>query len=176
MPCPAAGTTPRPRAPHHPILPLPCRALAHGPALSAGEESPPMSVVPCVALVPYLGSDDEGATAWARLAPAERRRTAMQAACDHDRATLWSLTEPGMRAAECADPCGADVHLARRELVVRRGKGGKQRGVALSATLRQALAALARRADSYVLLYRTAASAWRHMQALCQAAEVTAKG
>ena len=48
--------------------------------------------------------------------------------------------------------------------------------VALSATLRQALQALERRADGYVLPYRTAGSAWRHMQALCRAAEVTPKG
>src|SRR5918911_1300591 len=75
-----------------------------------------------------------------------------------------------------ADLRWADVHLARRDLVVRRGKGGMQRVVALSATLRQALAALARRAEGYVLPYRTAGSAWRHMQALCQAAEVTPKG
>ena len=237
-----------------------------------------MSVAPCVALVPYLGSGDEGATAWARLAPGERRRTAVQAARDHDRATLWSLTEAwlrtfsptgatvspgtvrsyrcgvhalltawirqdllhpdpdaatlyihllvrrglapstiqarvaagrglyaglrwcraviidpfvecrvphdltaawdkrmpyaedevaallqaardpldavlvllgahaGLRAQECADLRWADVHLARRDLVVRRGKGGKQRVVALSATLRQALQVLAARA------------------------------
>ena len=32
------------------------------------------------ALVPYLGPGDDGATAWLRLSPAERRRTAMQAA------------------------------------------------------------------------------------------------
>jgi integrase len=267
-----------------------------------------MSAAPCVALGPYLGSGDDGAAAWSRLAPGERRRTAMQAARDHDRTTLWSLTEAwlrmfgpagatvapgtvrsyhcgvhalraawtaqdllhpdpdaatlyirllerrglapstiqarvaagrglyaglrwcravtvdpfaecrvphdqtpawdkrmpyaedevaallqaarapldavlvllgahaGLRAQECADLRWADVHLARRDLVVRRGKGGKQRVVALSATLRQALAALERRADGYVLPYRTAGSAWRHMQALCQAAEVTPKG
>ena len=267
-----------------------------------------MSAAPSVALVPYLGSGDEGVAAWARLAPGERRRTAMQAARDHDGATLWSLTEAwlrtfgaagatvapgtvrsyccgvhallaawtgqdllhpdpdaattyirllerrglapstiqarvaagrglyaalrwcralaidpfaecrvphdqtpawdkrmpygddevaallqaardpldavlvllgahaGLRAQECADLRWTDVHLARRDLVVRQGKGGKQRVVALSATLRQVLHALERRADGYVLPYRTAGSAWRHMQALCQAAGVTPKG
>ena len=267
-----------------------------------------MSAAPCAALVPYLGHGDDGAAAWARLAPGERRRTAMQAARDHDGPTLWSLTEAwlrtfgmagatvasgtvrsyrcgvhalleawttqdllrpdleaatiyirllerrglapstiqarvaagrglyaglrwcravtidpfaecrvphdqtpawdkrmpyaedevaalllaardpldavlvqlgahaGLRAQECADLRWADVHLARRDLVVRHGKGGKQRVVALSATLRQALQALERRADGYVLPYRTAGSAWRHMQALCRAAEVTPKG
>jgi integrase len=68
------------------------------------------------------------------------------------------------------------VHLARRDLLVRRGKGGKQRVVALSASLRQALQTLDRREDGYVLGYRTAGSAWRRMQALCLAAGVTAKG
>ena len=201
-----------------------------------------MSAAPCAALVPYLGHGDAGAAAWSRLAPSERRRTAMQAARDHDSPTLWSLTEawlrtfsptgatvsPGtVRSYRCGvhallaawirqdllhpDPesarlyihllerrglapstiqakgstlrarhqrnvAGRDVHLARRDLVVRHGKGGKQRVVALSATLRQALQALQRRADGYVLPYRTAGSAWRHMQALCRAAEVTPKG
>jgi integrase/recombinase XerC len=267
-----------------------------------------MSVVPYLALVPYLGHGDDGATAWSRLALGDRRRTAMQAARDHDRATLWSLTEAwlrtfsaagarvsagtvrsyrsglnalldawteqdllrpdpdtatlyvrqlerrglapstiqgrvaagrglyaalrwcravtldpfaqcrvphdqtpawdkrmpyvddevaallqaardpqdavlvllgahaGLRAQECVDLRWADVHLARRDLVVRHGKGGKQRVVVLSATLRQALQGLERRADGYVLPYRTAGSAWRHMQALCRAADVTPKG
>jgi hypothetical protein len=50
---------------------------------------------------------------------------------------------------------------ADRELVllVRRGKGSKQRVVALSASLRQALHALGWREDGYVLPYRTAGSA-----------------
>jgi integrase/recombinase XerC len=82
----------------------------------------------------------------------------------------------GLRAQECTDLRWAEVHLARRDLVVRHGKGGKQRVVALSATLRQALAALERRADGYVLPYRTAGSAWRHLQAVCRAAGVTPKG
>jgi integrase/recombinase XerC len=258
--------------------------------------------------VSYLGPGDDGALAWLRLSPAERRRTAMQAAHTHDVATLWSLTEAwlrsfstagasvapatvrsyragvrlllgtwaqqdllrpepdaataylrqmerrglapatiqgrlaaarglyaglcwcqavranpfaacraprdstpawekrmpyaddevaallqaatdpadrvlvllgahaGLRAQECTDLRWADVHLARRDLLVRRGKGSKQRVVALSASLRQALQALGRREDGYVLPYRTAGSAWRHMQALCAAADVTAKG
>src|SRR5919206_673314 len=93
------------------------------------------------------------------------------AACDPLDTVLVLLgAHAGLRAQECTDLRWADVHLARRDLVVRRGKGGKQRVVALSATLRQALQALERRADGYVLPYRTAGSAWRHMQALCRAA------
>ncbi len=259
------------------------------------------------AIVPYLGQGEEGATAWVRLAASDRRRMAMQAAHEHDRATLWSLTEAwlrtfstantcvvpstvrgyrtgvqvllaawtaqdllrpdpevgiayirhleragrapstiqarvaagrglyaglrwcratgadpfahcrapadptpawdkrlpygddevaalvqsaapmdevlvllgahaGLRAQECAALRWADVHLARRDLVVRHGKGGKQRIVALSASLRQALQTLPRRQDGYVLPYRTAASAWRHMQELCRQADVAPKG
>jgi integrase/recombinase XerC len=267
-----------------------------------------MSTAPCHALIPYLGHGDDGAIAWSRLAPSDRRRTAMQAARDHDRATLWSLTEAwlrtfsaagasisagtvrsyrcgvssllvawasqdllrpdpdaaafylrqlerrglapttiqarlaagrglyaalhwcravtvdpfahchvphdptpawdkrmpygddevaallqaardpcdavlvllgahaGLRAQECTDLHWSDVHLARRDLVVRHGKGSKQRVVALSATLRQALQALERPPDGYVLPYRTPGSAWRHMQALCRVAGVMPKG
>ncbi|HWE63461.1 MAG TPA: site-specific integrase [Chloroflexota bacterium] len=266
-----------------------------------------MSAQLSTALVPYLGPGDDGATAWLRLSPAERRRTAMQAARDHDTVILWSLTEAwlrsfgrvgatispatirsyrtgvqalldawtketvlqpgpdaatlylrqlerrglaastiqarlaaarglfaalrwcraivadpfadcraprdttpawdkrmpygddevaalvqvagpddrvlvllgahaGLRAQECADLRWAEVHLARRDLLVRHGKGGKQRLVALSASLRQSLATLPRRADGFVLGYRTAGSAWRHMYVLCTLADVTARG
>jgi integrase/recombinase XerC len=62
------------------------------------------------------------------------------------------------------------------QVLVLLGKGGRQRIVALSATLRQALATWPRRADGEVLPYRTAASAWRHMQELCQTADVAPKG
>jgi integrase/recombinase XerC len=101
----------------------------------------------------------------------------LQAARDPRDAVLVLLSaHAGLRAQKCADLRWTDVHLARRDLVVRHGKGGKQRVVALSATLRQALQALERRADGYVLPYRTAGSPWRHMQALCRAADVTPKG
>jgi integrase/recombinase XerC len=56
-----------------------------------------MSVVPSLALVPFLGHGADGATAWSRLAPGERRRTALQAAREHDQPTLWSLTEAWLR-------------------------------------------------------------------------------
>ena len=100
----------------------------------------------------------------------------LQAARDPRDAVLVLLgAHAGLRAQECTDLCWADVHLARRDLVVRHGRG-KQRVVALSATLRQALQALERQPDGYVMPYRTPGSAWRHMQALCRAAEVTPKG
>jgi integrase len=76
----------------------------------------------------------------------------------------------GLRAQECTALQWADVQLARR------GKGGKQRVVALSASLRQALQVLDRRDDGYVLGYRSTGNAWRRMRELCAAAEVAAKG
>jgi len=82
----------------------------------------------------------------------------------------------GLRAQECASLRWAAIHLARRDLVVRVGKGGRQRIVALSASLRQALQTLPKRADGDVLPYRTAASAWRHMQELCRRADVVPNG
>jgi integrase/recombinase XerC len=101
----------------------------------------------------------------------------LQAATDPaDRALVLLGAHAGLRAQECTDLRWADVHLARWDLLVRRGKGGKQRVVALSASLRQALQALWRREDGYVLAYRTAGTAWRRMHALCAVAGVTATG
>jgi integrase/recombinase XerC len=100
----------------------------------------------------------------------------VQVAAPVDQVLVLLGAHAGLRAQECASLRWADVHLARRDLVIRLGKGGRQRIVALSATLRQALQTLPRRADGYVLPYRTAASAWRHMQALCQKADVVPKG
>jgi hypothetical protein len=61
-----------------------------------------MSALPSTALVPYLGPGEDGALAWLRLSPGERRRTAMRAARDHDAATLWSLTEAWLRSCSLA--------------------------------------------------------------------------
>ncbi len=165
---------------------------------------------PSTALVHYLGTGNDGATAWLRMPRSDRRRIAMRAAREKDAGTLWSLTEAwlrtfskagatvaallraatdphdralvllgahaGLRARECVDLRWADISLARRDLVVRRGKGNKARTVAMSASLKQALVALPQRSDGHVLPYRTPVSAWRHMQALCEAAHVAAKG
>ena len=68
----------------------------------------------------------------------------LQAAADPMPTACWCCwaPTPGCGHRRCTDLCWADVHLARRDLLVRRGKGGKQRVVALSASLRQALQAL----------------------------------
>jgi len=96
----------------------------------------------------------------------------VQVAGPADRVLVLLGAHAGLRAQECADLRWAEVHLARRDLLVRRGKGGKQRLVVLSASLRQSLATLPRRADGFVLGYRTAGSAWRHMYVLCTLAGV----
>ncbi len=88
----------------------------------------------------------------------------LQAATDPaDRVLVLLGAHAGLPAQECADLRWADVHLARRDLVVRHDKGRRQRVVALSATSRQAVQSLSRREDGYVFAYRTAASAWRHI-------------
>ena len=54
----------------------------------------------------------------------------LQAARDPLDAVLVLLgAHAGLRAQECADLRCADVHLARRDLVVRRGKGGAVAGL-----------------------------------------------
>jgi len=265
-----------------------------------------MSVSPAIALVPYLGTADDGLNPWLRLQPAERRRLAMQAAHERDAPALWGLTEAwlcadprhgtvaagttknyrtdlrhlldawdqedllrpapdaaaayvrvlerrglapdtianrlatarglyaalrwaravladpfegvhaprdptppwekrlpydddevaalaqaadphdrvlvllgahaGLRAGECVALRWEDVRPGRRDLTVRRGKGGAARTVAMSATLARALQVLPRRSDGYVLPYRASVSAWRHIQTLCTAAGVAPKG
>src|SRR5260370_42613873 len=89
-----------------------------------------MSALPCTALVPYLGPGDDGALAWLRLSPADRRRAAMQAAQDNDAATLWSLTEAWLRSFSAA---GATVAPA----TVRSYRGGVR--LLLVAWVRQGL-------------------------------------
>jgi len=97
----------------------------------------------------------------------------------YDRALVLLGAHAGLRARECVDLRWADLSLGRRDLVVRHGKGNKARTVAMSASLKQALLALPQQAGGYVLPYlpyRTPVSAWRHVQALCEAAHVAAKG
>jgi site-specific recombinase XerD len=69
-----------------------------------------------------------------------------------DEAMLRLLVETGMRAAELLGLCTYDVDLGQGQLVIRRGKGGKGRHVAFSATTAAAL-------DRYLRVRR------RHRQA-----------
>ncbi len=94
-----------------------------------------------------------------------------------DRALLLLGAHAGLRAQECVDLRWADIDLARRRLTVRRGKGGKARTVAVSASLAEALTALPRASRAeHILPYRTTITAWRRLRALCAAADVSPKG
>jgi len=100
-----------------------------------------------------------------------------QAAADpHDRVLVLLGAHAGLRAGECVALRWEDVRPGRRDLTVRQGKGGAARTVAMSATLARALQVLPRRSDGYVLPYWASVSAWRHIQALCVAADVAPKG
>jgi len=78
----------------------------------------------------------------------------LRAATDpHDRVLVLLGTHAGLRAHECVDLRRADLSFARRDLVVRHGKGGKARTVAMSASLKQALLALRPQADGYVAIF-----------------------
>jgi len=66
-----------------------------------------MSVFPATALVPYLGTADDGLNPWLRLHPSERRRLAMQAAHERDTTALWGLTEAWLSADSRRGPVAA---------------------------------------------------------------------
>ncbi len=67
-----------------------------------------MAVSPATALVPYLGTADDGLNPWLRPHPSERRRLVMQAAHERDTTALWGLTEAWLSAASRRGPvaCG----------------------------------------------------------------------
>ncbi len=126
----------------------------------AGVRAPREPTTPWEKRLPY---DEVAALAWAAADP-------------HDRVLVLLGAHAGLRAGECVALRWEDVRPGRRDLTVRRGKGGAARTVAMSATLARALQVLPRRADGYVLPYRASVSAWRHIQALCVAVGVAPKG
>ncbi len=75
---------------------------------------------PPTAMVPFLGSGNEGADAWLRMHTSERRRVAMRAAREKDRGTLWSLTEAWLRTFSMAGATIAKKTIANHHLGVRR--------------------------------------------------------
>ena len=102
----------------------------------------------------------------------------LQATADapFDHALILLDAHAGLRAGECVALRWPDVNLAGRDLTIRQGKGGKARTVTMSASLKQTLQTLPRRADGYVLPYRAPQSAWRHITAVCDKAGVAPKG
>lgn len=116
---------------------------------------------------------------WEKRAPYddEELEALLRVAADPlDRVLVLLGAHTGLRAQECVDLRWADVDLVRRRLTVRRGKGGKTRSVAISATLARTLGAVPREASGYVLPYRRPITAWRHMRTLCATAGVAPKG
>ena len=118
--------------------------------------------------------------AWEKRHPYEEdeiRKLIMFSTGD-DRAVVLLGAHAGLRVSEMLALRWTDVDLSRQQLVVRSGKGGKPRTVALSRSLLETLKDLAitgERGD-YVLPYRTAISARRRLALVCEKAAVDPKG
>jgi site-specific recombinase XerD len=81
------------------------------------------------AVIPVL-SDDELVALFKACQPPAQERTGLQSLRHRrDEAILRLMAETGMRASECLNLDVADVDLADRAVVIRRGKGGKGRTV-----------------------------------------------
>ncbi len=105
------------------------------------------------------------------------------AARGDDRALVLLGAHAGLRVSEMLGLRWDDVDAARRELVVRKGKGGKPRTVEMSATLTATLVDLAATGErvigkrsGYVLPYGTGMSAWTRLNGVCVRAGVAALG
>jgi len=118
--------------------------------------------------------------AWEKRQPysAAEVEALLAAAGPADRALLLLAAHEGLRVSECLALCWEDVALASGTLVVRSGKGGKQRRVLLSRTAIAALAVLrdarardgaggAGGATGHVLPYRSDQRARERLAALC---------
>lgn len=112
----------------------------------------------------------------------EIRRLIMFSTGD-DQALVLLGAHAGLRVSEMLGLRWDDVDLGRRQITVRKGKGGKPRTVAMSRSLAATLHdlgttdkhATAGRAG-YVLPYGTAVSAWNRLNRICTNAGVTPKG
>ncbi len=89
----------------------------------------------------------------------------------------------GLRVSEMLALRWDDIDLARRQLVVCKGKGGKPRTVAMSRSLAAALADLRETGEcvvgngaSYVLPYRSTVAAWKRLNKVCVRAGVAKRG
>ncbi len=123
--------------------------------------------------------------AWEKRRPydPEEVRRLIAAAHGDDLALVLLGAHAGLRVSEMLALRCIDVETGRRELLVRKGKGGKPRTVQMSGTLAAALADLAI-ADrdrggvraGYVLPYGSAYSAWRRLNLVCARAGVEPRG
>lgn len=117
---------------------------------------------------------------WDRRGPYsdDEMLTLRQAAAPIDDALILLAGHGGLRAGEIMALRWEDLDLDGRELMVRNGKGGKQRRVVLSASAAEALRKIAplEKPSGYVLSYRTPHEARARMQRLCKRAGVAYKG
>jgi len=95
-----------------------------------------------------------------------------------DRALVLLGAHAGLRVSEMLALRWDDVDLERRQLVVRYGKGGKPRTVALSRSLLETLKDVQEHGEhgDYVLPYRAPISARRRLALVCAEAGVASKG
>jgi len=95
-----------------------------------------------------------------------------------DRALVLLGAHAGLRVSEMLALRWDDVDTRRRELVVTHGKGGKPRTVSIGTTLVAVLQDLAVTGEQtdYVLPYRSAFSAWRRLNLVCDRAGVPRRG
>ncbi len=122
---------------------------------------------------------------WEKRKPYEpdEVRQLLAHAIGDDLALVLLGAHAGLRVSEMLTLRWGDVETGRREIVVRKGKGGKPRTVQMSRTLAAALADLAM-TDSdrggvragYVLPYGSAYSAWRRLNLVCARAGVEPRG
>lgn len=86
---------------------------------------------------------------------------------DVTRAMILLGAHAGLRISEMVNLTWKDVDVAQRNLVVRKGKGGKKRTVNTSRSLTDALARLEPK-EGFVLPFRTRESAWERLERLCR--------
>jgi len=101
---------------------------------------------------------------------------AAQTMARYDKALILLGAHAGLRVSEMLDLRWDDLDVPRRTIVVRRGKGGKRRDVAMSASLAATLEAIppATR-GAFVLPYRARSSAWTRVRNLTIRAGVNEK-
>jgi integrase len=124
--------------------------------------------------------------AWEKRQPytAAEVEALLAAAAPADRALILLAAHGGLRVSECLALRWEDVALVSGTLVVRAGKGGKQRHVSLSRTAVAALGSLrdaparggADRAREHVIPYRSDERARERLAVLCATVGVEYKG
>jgi integrase len=100
-----------------------------------------------------------------------------------DQALVLLGAHAGLRVSEMLALRWDDIDLTHRQLVVRKGKGGKPRTVAMSRSLAVTITQLALHGErvvgneaGYVLPYRSTVAAWKRLNKVCVRAGVAPRG